>query len=155
MLITLLFALATALPQDPHTAMNDRGAHVMGFDQAKTVHHFLLFDDGGAVEIGVKELADVANRDAIRGHLPHIAVMFGEGNFAAPMLIHDTNNVPGIATLTTRKKLITYRYAETAAGGRVEIITKDAQALKAVHEFLRYQIKEHQTGDPGTVAPRR
>ncbi|PYR73529.1 MAG: hypothetical protein DMF86_20265 [Acidobacteria bacterium] len=32
--------------------------------------------------------------------------------------------------------------------GRVRITTKDARALEAVHAFLRYQIKEHRTGDP-------
>src|SRR5207244_11718982 len=31
--------------------------------------------------------------------------------------------------------------------GQVCIRTKDKQALKAVHEFLRFQIAEHQTGD--------
>jgi len=30
----------------------------------------------------------------------------------------------------------------------VRITTKDARALEAVHAFLRYQIKEHRTGDP-------
>jgi hypothetical protein len=155
MLITLLVALALTVPQDPHKAMNDRGAHVMGFDQEKTAHHFLLFDDGGAIEIAVKDAADVANRNAIRSHLPHISAMFSEGNFEAPMLIHDTKTVPGITTLTARKQMVTYRYVETAAGGRVEIVTKDASALKALHEFLRYQIQEHQTGDPGTITSRR
>ena len=40
-----------------------------------------------------------------------------------------------------------YKFQETEAGARVRIRTKDKQALKAVHEFLRFQIAEHQTGD--------
>ena len=49
----------------------------MGFDQHKTAHHFYLFEDGGAIEIAVKDAADTVNRDAIRAHLPHIAMRFG------------------------------------------------------------------------------
>jgi len=33
----------------------------------------------------------------------------------------------------------------------VRITTRDGEALAAVHEFLRYQIREHHTGDPLTV----
>jgi hypothetical protein len=64
----------------------------MGFDLRATTHHFLLFSDGGAVDVGVNDPADTANRDAIRGHLPHIAAMFAAGNFAAPMLVHDSTD---------------------------------------------------------------
>jgi len=32
-------------------------------------------------------------------------------------------------------------------GGRVVARTDDAAARAAIHEFLRFQIEEHQTGD--------
>ena len=32
--------------QDHHATSDQRGAMVMGFDQARTTHHFLLFIDG-------------------------------------------------------------------------------------------------------------
>jgi hypothetical protein len=32
------------------------------------------------------------------------------------------------------------------------IETNNPKALKAVHDFLRFQIAEHQTGDPTEVA---
>ena len=126
----------------------------MGFDQARTTHHFLLFDDGGAIDVSVKESADTKNRDAIRSHLPHIATMFGEGNFDAPMLVHDSKNVPGTKLMTERKDVIRYQYVETANGGRVNIVTSDPDALAAVHAFLKFQIAEHETGDPTIVRAR-
>ena len=126
----------------------------MGFDQARTTHHFLLFGDGGAIDVSVKDPADTKNRDAIRSHLPHLAVMFGEGNFAAPMLVHDSANVPGTKTMAERKAAIRYQYVETATGGRVNILTSDPIALAAVHQFLKFQIVEHKTGDPATVRTR-
>ena len=105
----------------------------MGFDQARTTHHFVLFADGGAIDVSVNDSADMKNRDAIRSHLPHIAMMFGEGNFDAPILVHDSKNVPGTKAMTERKGAIRYQYVETAKGGRVNIVTSDPDALAAVH----------------------
>ena len=58
---------------------------------------------------------------------------------------------PGVATLQARKALVAYAYEEAPDGGRVRITTSDRAALAAVHDFLRYQIKEHATGDPLTI----
>jgi hypothetical protein len=140
--------------QDHHGAGDRRGAMVMGFDQARTTHHFLLFNDGGAIDVGVNESGDVKSRDAIRSHLPHIATRFGQGNFDAPMLVHDSKHVPGTKLMAERKGLIRYQYVETPNGGRVNIVTSDPGALAAVHAFLRFQIAEHKTGDPTTVRAR-
>ena len=137
-----------------HARADRRAACVMGFDQERTAHHFLLFKDGGAIDVGVKDAADTTNRQAIRSHLSHIATMFGNGNFDAPMLVHDSASVPGTSVMTARKDVIRYQYAETPNGGRVSIATSDPDALKAVHAFLKYQIAEHKTGDPATVRAR-
>jgi len=131
---------------DQHRQMNQRGAQVMGFDQEKTTHHFYLYADGGAIDVAVNDASDKTNLDAIRAHLPHIAMMFSHGNFDAPMLVHDTN-VPGTVEMAKLKDRITYKYAQTSKGGRVKIMTTDAEALKAVHAFLKFQITDHKTGD--------
>jgi hypothetical protein len=103
----------------------------------------------------VNDAADVRDRDAIRAHLPHIATMFGDGDFEVPMLVHDSKAVPGTPVLKQRKDKVTYRYAETPLGGRVDIVTTDPAALEALHQFLRYQIQEHRTGDPMTASARQ
>ena len=137
--------------QATHAHAGQRAAAVMGFEQDRTAHHFLLFKDGGAIDVSVKDAGDSRNREAIRSHLPHIAMMFGTGNFNAPMLVHDSASVPGTRVMTARKGVIRYQYAETPDGGRVTITTTDQAAIDAVHAFLRYQIAEHKTGDPATV----
>jgi hypothetical protein len=146
MFSALLMLVAITGLQDP--ALTHRGAMVMGFDQEKTAHHFLLYHDGGAIEVGVKDAADAKDRDAVRSHLPHIAMMFGEGKFDAPMLVHDSTTVPGTTVMAAKKDAIQYRCEDTPAGGRVSITTTDPEALAAVHAFLRYQIAEHKTGAP-------
>ena len=140
--------------QDPQTPSHQHAASVMGFDQDRTTHHFWLFPDGGAIDVGARDVADAKNRDAIRSHLPHIAMMFGSGDFTAPMLVHDSSSVPGTKIMAERKAAIRFQYVETANGGRLNIVTADATALAGIHEFLRYQIAEHKTGDPTTVRAR-
>ena len=125
----------------------------MGFDQTRTVHHFRLYEDGGAIDVAVKDTADTVDRDAIRQHLPHIARMFAEGRFDAPMLVHDTE-VPGTPELTRLKTAVSYTYVETPAGGRVDIVTTHPEALAAVHRFLAFQIADHRTGDAMAVGRR-
>jgi hypothetical protein len=127
--------------------MNERGDHVMGFDHTKTTHHFRLLADGGSIEVAANSPQDTASREQIRVHLGHIARMFAAGNFKAPMLIHD-QTPPGVPTMQKLKSDIQYKFEETDQGARIRISTSSPEALRAIQEFLRFQIKEHKTGDP-------
>lgn len=127
-----------------------RGDEVMGFDHAKTTHHFRLLPDGGAIEVEANDANDSASRDQIRQHLQHIAGMFSEGNFNAPMLIHG-REPDGVPEMKDLKFDIKYQYEQTDKGARVRISTTNPEALKAIHDFLRFQITDHQTGDPTEV----
>jgi hypothetical protein len=67
--------------------------------------------------------------------------MFADGNFKAPMLIHD-QTPPGVPVLRRLKAEIICKGENTDQGGSVRIMSKNAEALTAIHEFLRFQIKE-------------
>jgi len=134
-----------------HAGVDQRGDHVMGFDHVKTTHLFRLTPTGGVIEVSANDPEDAASRDAIRTHLAHIAKMFSEGDFEAPMLIHD-RVPPGVPVMQREKKAILWTYEETPAGGRVLVSTKNPEALAAIHEFLRFQIEDHRTGDPTDVS---
>jgi hypothetical protein len=139
---------------DAHAeGVNKRGDRVMGFDHEKTKHRFRLYDDGGAIEVAANSADDAGSRGQIRKHLGHIARMFAEGNFKAPMLIH-AQTPPGVPVMRRLKAEIRYQYEETERGARVSIRTGNAEALAAVHEFLRFQIEDHKTGDTTEVKPR-
>jgi hypothetical protein len=152
-LIATLSSVFQSTPQTHPTDVDRRGAHVMGFDQSKTMHHFLLYEDGGSIDVSVKDSSDIPDLNAIRSHLPHIAAMFAAGNFDAPMLVHDTN-VPGTSEMAKMKGRLSYRFMETPKGGRVNITTTDRDALAAVHRFLRFQISDHHTGDSPEIRKR-
>jgi hypothetical protein len=152
-IITLgFFALSGTTIDAQHSQMKARGAAAMGFDQDAAQHHFLLFDDGGAIEVTAVRGADTATRSAIRGHLQTIAREFANGVFDAPFATH-AETPAGVPALQQFKASLTYTYEDTASGGRVRIRTSHPDALEGVHAFLRYQIVEHKTGDP--LLPRK
>jgi hypothetical protein len=130
--------------------VNRRGDETMGFSHAKTTHHFLLKSGGGLIQVEANDSNDGASRDQIRQHLKHIAKKFSEGDFTAPMLIH-AQTPPGVPAMRSLKAEIKYEFEELERGGRVRISTNNPEAMKAIHEFLRFQIKDHRTGDSGEI----
>jgi hypothetical protein len=137
----------SAQPDHPkHEQMNKRGDQGMGFDQDKITHHFLLRKDGGAIQVTANSADDKTSKEEIQVHLHHITQAFKSGNFNIPMFVHD-QTPPGVNVMTKLKDQIHYRYEATANGGRVVISSANAEAVTAIHEFLKFQITEHQTGD--------
>lgn len=130
-----------------HTGVTERGDQAMGFSHEKTVHHFRLSKDGGAIAVEANDPKDTASVDQIRRHLQHIAQLFAAGDFNTPMFIHD-QVPPGVPVMRRLKAKIAFRYEDTDRGGQVRVTTQSAEALEAIHQFLRFQITDHQTGDP-------
>ncbi len=146
-------ALGYAQDSEHHRSVNTHGDHVMGFSHEKTTHHFLLREDGGLIEVRANDSKDTESVDQIRSHLRHISQMFATGDFSAPMLIH-SQNPPGTTGMKRLKKDIRYQFEDIDGGARVRITTASPEATKAIHQFLRFQISDHQTGDPAEVSNR-
>ena len=125
----------------------ENGEREMGFSQTATTHHFLIMKDGGAIQVEVNDAKDTGNRAKIRTHLTEIAKAFQNGIFTTPFAVHG-RVPPGVPVMDKLKNEIRYAYEETEKGARVRITTNNSKALAAIHEFLKFQIEEHQTGDP-------
>jgi hypothetical protein len=67
-----------------------------------------------------------------------------------PMFVYD-QTPPGVPEMRRLAKQIRYQFHETDQGGEVEIISTSAEAIRAIHDFLVFQIREHKTGDPSTI----
>jgi hypothetical protein len=119
------------------------GEKALGSDQGKAVRHFKLLPDGGTIEITANDPADVA---AIRQEVANIAAVFGQGKFEVPT-VTDGQKPPGVDKMSQLKSNISYAAENLPAGGRVRITTTSVEARNAVHDFLRFQIQEHRTGD--------
>lgn len=122
------------------------GEKEMGFSQRATTHHFLLMDDGGAIQVEANDARDTENRDKIRMHLAEIAKEFQKGIFTTPFAVHG-KVPPGVPVMDELKGNIKYTYEQTDNGARVRLSTSDPKAIAAIHDFLKFQIDEHQTGD--------
>jgi hypothetical protein len=130
--------------------VDERGERAMGFSQTKTTHHFTLHADGGSIQVEANDAADAESRARVREHLSQVAKSFAEGDFAKPKEVH-AQAPPGVETMRRLRASIKYEYSETERGARVRISTADAEALAAVHAFLKFQIEDHATGDPTHV----
>lgn len=127
--------------------LKERGARAMGFNQDASVHHFLLQPSGGTIAVSSKDAGDAALVEQIRVHFREIVAAFQRGVFDKPVATHD-ELPPGAKTMSDRKSKITYTYVDRPDGATVVIETRDRRARNAIHQFLRYQIIEHKTGDP-------
>ena len=150
LLLLSAFSLAQQV-SDHHAGVVQRGDQVMGFSHEKTTHHFRLYKDGGSIEALANKPSDATSREEIREHLQHIAGMFKSGDFNAPMLIH-ARTPPGVPTMKKLRDQIQYRVEETPSGARVRVSSENPKAVTAIHDFLRFQIQDHQTGDSTEIS---
>lgn len=159
--LAALLATAPLLAQDPaacplhaehsqHADLDARGDRVMGFDHARTTHHFLLRADGGVIQVEANDPADRASIDQIRSHLTEVAKAFASGQFTMPEAIHG-RVLPGVPAMIEHRAEIAYTFRESERGAEVVIVTADRDALAGVHAFLSAQIADHRTGDPLSV----
>ncbi len=156
LMLPVVMAASTQQPSAQHhnheqskqhvEGVNERGDHAMGFSHEKTTHHFRLTSEGGAIEVTANDPNDAASQEMIRTHLAHIAMVFKEGDFSTPMFVHG-EAPPGVPTMKRLKADVSYTFEKIDFGGRVRIATANPDAVEAIHEFLRYQIQDHQTGD--------
>lgn len=130
-----------ALSDSAFAALQARGKTVMGVDQYTSTHHFDDLPDGGRIELQ-RNQADSAGVEQIRMHLQHIARAFAAGDFTDPRIVHN-HQMPGTAVMAQKKDVITYTYAPVPRGGEVRITTNDPEALRAIHEFMAAQRREH------------
>lgn len=151
LLLTLALAALPLFADDPHAGcpmhaqhVDENGDHVMGFSHEKTRHTFAIDADGGAIEVRANDANDKESIAMIRSHLQQIAKDFASGDFAKPVAIHE--RMPdGAETMKELRAKIDYRYEEIERGARVRITTKEERARDAVHQFLKFQKKEHRT----------
>jgi hypothetical protein len=126
------------------TAMQGRGRQAMGVDQYTSSHVFEDLPDGGRIVLQRDEI-DAAGTVAIRAHMDSIAAAFQHGDFTIPGFVHakPQGEVPGTRVMAERRAGITYTADTLPRGGMVRIRTTDADAVRAVHEFLEFQRTEH------------
>jgi hypothetical protein len=133
-----------------HADVMEHGETAMGFSQTATTHHFKLLPDGGYIQVQANSAEDAQNRDHVRTHLQRQAKNFAAGDFSRSEMTHG-RVLPGTAEMAKLKSAITYKYEEIERGARLGISSSNQAAIDAIHQFLKFQIKDHETGDSTAV----
>lgn len=136
-----VWGYARATTDSGFAGVQSRGREVMGVDQYTSTHVFETLADGGRIVLQ-RDSADADGEATIRGHLQDIQRRFARGDFTLPGQVHGME-VPGTREMARRGALIRYVMEPLPRGGQVRIITRDAAALRAVHEFLAFQRMDH------------
>jgi len=140
-------------PTDPHLAVSmDVPSEVpeSGMSHENSHHNFRQFKDGGAIELRANDPNNTAMIDMIRKHLREINASFVKSDFSTPGFVH--GHVPdGVAEMKRLSNRIRYQYEDVDNGGRIRMTSSDAKALVAIHDFMKFQVIEHRTSDPGAI----
>ena len=138
-------AIAAARGAADDSAFRDvqsRGAGVMGVDQSTSAHVFESLPDGGRIVLERPDTTDAEGIRTIRAHMRDIADQFRRGDFSAPFLVH-AQVVPGTREMARLAAAITYTPVDRPRGAELRLTTSDADARKAIHEFLAFQRADH------------
>jgi hypothetical protein len=149
-LLTLAWCIGTAAAQNAGVVQRGESHDGMGFSQTTTTHHFYLTRTGGTIQVTAKDPKNTEQIAMVQMHLKHIVGRFSAGDFSIPHFVHDTNP-PGADTMRRLRSSIRYTSEALENGGSIKIETDSPEALAAIHDFLRFQIKDHETGDPLAV----
>ena len=128
----------------------DHRHDTLGVAHETTHHSFRLFDDGAAIELHANVASDETTVQGIRDHIQMIAKQFQANNFSTPMFVHD-KTPDGVDAIKQLHDRIQITYERLSDGARIRMTTTDADALAALHKFMRFQITEHRTGDTGHI----
>jgi hypothetical protein len=119
----------------------------MGVDQYTSTHQFESLPDGGRITLE-RDSSDPAGVAQIRSHLEEIAASFQAGNFSIPDFVHD-REAPGTRVMRARRDHIRYTPSATPAGGQLRLLSRDPQAIAAIHQFLAFQRRDHRSEAAG------
>ena len=129
-----------------HGSAVDRRHDTLGVAQDASKHTFKSLKDGAAIELRATDPSDTKTIEAIRAHMQTIAEQFAANDFSTPHFVHG-KTPDGVEDIERLHAGITFKYEPLPEGARVRLTTTNAEALKAIHAFMRFQNIEHRTGD--------
>jgi hypothetical protein len=139
-------AKANADGSAAHGAAVDKRHDTLGVAHDASKHTFKSLKDGGAIELRATDASDAKTIEAIRNHMQTIAEQFAAKDFSTPHFVHG-KTPDGIEDIERLHADITFKYESLPEGARVRMTTANAEALRAIHAFMRFQNIEHRTGD--------
>jgi hypothetical protein len=119
---------------------------VILFDKTRTKLHFELLPNGGAIDLTAKSPPNAKTEEELQALAQYISASLASGNFALQIFVEPVAP-PNLPQLTKHKDDFAYQIEKVANTTRIRIATTDMVALQALHDFLRFEIVAHKTGD--------
>jgi hypothetical protein len=119
-----------------------KGAKIMPFDLAQTMHHFQPFENGGLQTVTVKDPSNSTQIVLIQAHLKEEAEKFQRGDFSDPAHMHG-EDMPGLAALRAGAEHIDVQYTALPNGAQIRYSTEDSALVMALHQWFAAQRADH------------
>lgn len=125
-------------------AVEQRGAHVMPFDQDRTTHRFEATAGGGTETVTALDATATDQVTLVEEHLRHEQALFAAGDFSDPVAIHGAD-MPGVDELATaaRDGSLTVTYEPVPGGARLVYTATSPAVVDAVHRWFDAQVADH------------
>ncbi len=98
------------------------------------------------MRVTANDLNDAETAARISRHLRTLASQFRRGDFSGPERDHGPT-LAGVENLRRLHEKIIYTAHSIAGGGELIISSDDRRAIDAIHQFLQFQMREHNSGD--------
>lgn len=119
-----------------------RGADVMTFSIAATLHTFQKTPDGGVQKVEARA-GHAEQIPHIRAHLDSISRAFRARDFSAPARIHG-ESMPGLAELRSAAPgELSIAYRDIDRGGEIRYTAKSPKIVDAIHRWFDAQLSDH------------
>jgi len=123
--------------------VHGHGHDAMPFDLARTLHIFLMTEDGGVQQVVTRgDVADAEQVKLIQHHLTMEAAAFQKGNFADPAQLHGAT-MPGLQGLQSGATRIQIAYRSLPNGAEIRFKSNDMRLITAIHRWFGSQLSEH------------
>ena len=123
--------------------VHGHGHDAMPFDLARTLHIFLMTEDGGVQQVVTRgDVADAEQVKLIQHHLTMEAAAFQKGNFADPAQLHG-ETMPGLQELRSGARRIQVAYRSLPNGAEIRFKSNDIRLITAIHRWFGSQLSEH------------
>ncbi len=119
-----------------------KGAKVMPFDLAQTMHMFQPLEDGGLQAVTAQDPSNRTQIALIQAHLKEEAEKFRRGDFSDPATMHG-DIMPGLAALRGGAQHIDVQYVAVPNGAQIRYTTKDTALIMALHQWFAAQVADH------------
>jgi hypothetical protein len=141
-MVGILDSIGVCAPPSRQEDVAARGAQVMPFDLAQTMHVFQPLEDGGLQAVTAKDPSNSAQIALIQAHLKEEAEKFRGGDFSDPAKIHG-EDMPGLAALKTGAGHINVQYTALPNGAQIRYTTQDTALIMALHQWFAAQLSDH------------